>query len=79
MSPPARIASSSWNTSDLVRVTGISLQRNLAVQPKMSRWPTSVVDPGFYTTWGDVNAGWSRARPVQLSSSAGRVSGCPNH
>ena len=23
--------------------------------PKIARWPTSVVDTGFYTTWWDIN------------------------
>jgi hypothetical protein len=28
----------------------------LVVQPKISWWPTSAVDPGFYTTRRDVNS-----------------------
>ncbi len=65
MSPPARIASSSSDTSDLVRVTGNSLQLSLVGKPKIPGGPTSVVDgPGFYTTRWDVNeltACWAKA------------------
>jgi hypothetical protein len=41
----------------------------LVVQPKISRVPTSAVDPGFYTTSRDVNA------PKYLEVVAGRRSG----
>ena len=55
MSPPARTASSSSFRSLLVMVTGCPPWLSLLVQPRSPGGHLKVVDPGFYTTRGDIN------------------------